>query len=50
MLRALDLYAAYNLDFEAAIVVAHMERQNISELYSYYRGFDQVPGITRQEP
>jgi uncharacterized protein len=50
MLRALDLYAAYNIDFEDALIVAQMERQGISELYSYDRGFDKVTGITRHEP
>jgi len=50
MLRALDLYAAYNIDFEDALIVAQMERQSINELYSYDRGFDRVTGITRHEP
>ncbi len=49
-LRALDLYATYPLDFEDALTVAQMERQKISELYSYDREFDQVAGITRLEP
>lgn len=50
ILRALDLYAAYNVDFEDAIIAAQIERQGIDGLYSYDRGFDQVPGITRHEP
>jgi predicted nucleic acid-binding protein len=49
-LRALDLYAAYPIDFEDALVVAQMERQKITELYSYDRDFDRVAGITRLEP
>jgi predicted nucleic acid-binding protein len=49
-LRALDLYAAYPINFEDAIVVAQMERQKITELYSYDRDFDRVAGITRVEP
>ena len=49
-LRALDLYAAHSLDFEDALIVAHMQRQGIKELYSYARGFDQLDSITRQEP
>lgn len=49
-LRALDLYAAYPIDFEDAVVVAQMERQKITELYSYDRDFDHVAGITRLEP
>ena len=49
-LRALDLYATYQIDFEDALVVAQMERQEISEVYSYDRDFDQVSGIIRLEP
>jgi len=49
-LRALDLYATYRIDFEDAIIVAQMERQKITELYSYDRDFDDVAGITRLEP
>jgi predicted nucleic acid-binding protein len=49
-LRALDLYATYPIDFEDALIVAQMERQKISEVYSYDRDFDQVAGITRLEP
>jgi len=50
VLRALDLYVAYPIDFEDALIVAHMERQAIRDLYSYDRDFDQVPGVKRQEP
>jgi len=32
------------------LIVAQMERQKISEVYSYDRDFDQVAGITRLEP
>lgn len=49
-LRALDLYTLYSIDFEDALIVAQMERQKISDLYSYDQGFDQVPGLTRHEP
>ena len=49
-LHALDLYAIYPLDFEDALTVAQMKRQEISEIYSYDRHFDQVAGITRLEP
>jgi predicted nucleic acid-binding protein len=49
-LRALDLYATYPIDFEDALIVAQMERQKISEVYSYDRDFDQVAGIIRREP
>jgi predicted nucleic acid-binding protein len=49
-LQALDVYAGHNVDFEDAVIVAQMERQSETELYSYDRDFDQVPGITRIEP
>jgi predicted nucleic acid-binding protein len=49
-LRALDLYAAYPIDFEDALTVAHMERQKIKEVFTYDRGFDDVTTIKRLEP
>jgi predicted nucleic acid-binding protein len=42
-LRALDLFVRHRVDFEDALTVAHMERQGISELYSYET-------VTRHEP
>jgi predicted nucleic acid-binding protein len=50
ILRALDLYVAYRVDFEDALVVAHMERQKINEVYSYDRAFDRVSEVKRLEP
>ena len=50
VLRALDLYVAYEIDFEDALIVAHMQRQAIRDVYSYDHDFDQVPGVNRQEP
>lgn len=41
---------SYPLDFEDALIVAHMERQGIAKLISYDRGLDQVAGIRRLEP
>ena len=38
------------MDFEDALIVAHMERQAVRVLYSYDRDFDQVQGVNRQEP
>jgi predicted nucleic acid-binding protein len=49
-LRALDLYAAYPIDFADALLAAQMEQQHVTELYSYDRDFDQVAGIKRLEP
>lgn len=49
--RSLDIFAAHPfLDFEDALIVAHMERQGVSELYSYDTDFDRVASINRQEP
>ncbi|MXW35930.1 MAG: type II toxin-antitoxin system VapC family toxin [Chloroflexi bacterium] len=50
-LGALDLYGASPfLDFEDALAVAHLERQGLTEIVSYDRDFDRVPGIERIEP
>ena len=49
-LRALELYAAYPLDFEDVMIVARMESRELTELYSYDRDFDRIEGITRREP
>jgi len=49
-LRALEIYATYSIDFEDALSKAHMERQNISDIYSYDTDFDQLNGLTRLEP
>lgn len=49
-LRALDLYASYTIDFEDALLIAHMERQKSKEIYSYDREFDQIPSLKRLEP
>lgn len=50
-LRALELFAEHTvLDFEDAVIMAHMERQGIDELVSYDTDFDKVTGIVRREP
>lgn len=49
-IRALDLYAATNLDFVDCLNVAHMERAGISTVISFDRGYDRVPSVTRAEP
>lgn len=48
--RALDLYAASNLDFEDCVIVAQMEHAGLTRLASFDKGFDAVPSITRVEP
>ena len=49
-LRALDLYAATNLDFVDALNVAHMERAGIQTIVSFDRDFDGIAGINRRDP
>lgn len=50
-LRALDVYANHpSLDFEDALIVAHMEHAGIEELVSYDRDFDRLSGLVRSEP
>ena len=50
VLRALDLYASTNLDFGDTLIIASMEQQNSSTLFSYDKGFDRIQNIKRQEP
>ena len=50
-LQALDIYAASPFfDFEDALAVAHMEQAGVTEIVSYDRDFDRVPGVQRVEP
>lgn len=50
-LRALDLFAMTSeLDFEDALIIAQMERQRLTDLYSYDRDFDPLPSVIRIEP
>jgi predicted nucleic acid-binding protein len=51
VLRALDLFGTTTgLDFGDAMIVAVMEQQKSSTVYSYDHDFDDFPWITRQEP
>jgi predicted nucleic acid-binding protein len=50
MMRALDLYVAHAFDFEDCLSIAHMERQQLKEIYSYDQDFDKIPHLTRKEP
>lgn len=50
-LRALDLWVAYpRLDFEDALLVAHMERLGLGEITSYDTDFDGISSVRRIEP
>ncbi|MFN8489868.1 MAG: PIN domain-containing protein [Caldilineaceae bacterium] len=48
--RALELYVSHSIDFEDALAIAHMERDGISEIYSYDRDFDKTSSVKRLEP
>lgn len=50
LIRALDIFAATSLDFGDAMLVATMERRGATDLYSYDRDVDRVPGTARREP
>lgn len=50
-LQALDLFADYEfLDIEDTVIIAHMERLNIGQIYSYDTDFDRVSEVERVEP
>lgn len=50
VLRALTIYGSTKLDFGDAFILASMDADGSTLLYSYDRGFDRVSGITRIEP
>ena len=51
LVKGLDIYANYgDFDFEDAVSIAYMERDEIKEIYSYDKDFDQLPQIKRIEP
>ena len=50
IVRALALYATHNIDYQDCVVVAHMEQQQLHEVYSYDRDFERFDHITRLEP
>jgi len=50
-LRALEVWEERPaLDFEDAMIVAHLERLGETAVYSYDRDFDGVEGVARVEP
>lgn len=50
-LLALDLFVSYpRLDYEDALIIAHMQDAGIEEVISYDEDFDRVPEVLRQEP
>ncbi len=50
LLRALELYGTTNRGFGDAMLIAGLEQRGSHDLYSYDRGFDDVPGVNRVEP
>lgn len=50
-LLALDLYVTHpQLDYEDALIVAHMQDAGINEVVTYDRDFDRIPDVLRAEP
>jgi predicted nucleic acid-binding protein len=49
-LRALDIYAEHNVDFEDALSVAHVEARGYEAIVSFDRDFDRIEGVRRDEP
>ena len=47
--KALELYAASQLDFSDALAIAHMQRQQITDIYSFDTDFDRVASVKRRE-
>jgi predicted nucleic acid-binding protein len=43
-------YGSPKLDFGDAFIIASMQQSDSHTVYSYDRGFDKVPGISRHEP
>jgi predicted nucleic acid-binding protein len=50
LLRALEIYATFPIDFSDAFLKATMEAAGATILYSYDTDFDRFPDITRKEP
>jgi len=49
-IQALDMYASKNIDFEDALIFAHMKKRKIGQVYSYDIDFDGIEEIKRIEP
>lgn len=48
--RVFDLYVDQNISFADALHAVFMEELNLSQVVSFDRDFDRVPGIVRIEP
>lgn len=47
---AFDLYVRHNLPFADAYFAAWMHHKGVTEIVTFDRDFDRVPGIIRREP
>lgn len=47
---AFDLYVHHNLPFADAYFAAWMRHKGVSEIVTFDRDFDRIPGIIRREP
>jgi predicted nucleic acid-binding protein len=50
ILDALARWESSPLDFEDCLSIEHIRRTSLSDIYSYDRDFDRIPGIHRIEP
>lgn len=50
LLEAISLYRAYEVDFADALVAAAARTEGPSEIRSFDREFDRIPGLTRSAP
>ena len=50
LIRSLEIYVDYKIDFTEAYLVASAEKAGITEIASFDRAIDRVPTITRIEP
>jgi len=48
--EALRLFSDHNVDFADALLAARMRRRGITEVFSFDRHLDRLPGITHLEP
>lgn len=50
LLQALEIYEDKNVDLVDAMLAVEMLKHGISEVYSFDKHFDRLPGIRRLEP
>lgn len=50
ILLALTLFADLNVDFADALLSVHMVRAGVSDLFTYDKHFDRLPGVNRVSP